>query len=168
MIIQTPLLIIGPGPAALVAAKVLSGSGLTSLVAGHVPRDDTVPVELDAESLAILEPHGVLGVLRPYASTQDPFTIAPLFFEQGLKHHCVADMLITVYDDMIFTPSDHDHGAGSGRLDGAGSSWEIKANALLDVRPYPSDLNQSIHQAAAFGRTLLATVGTDNSVPDII
>ncbi|MGB5755628.1 MAG: hypothetical protein WBM50_01830 [Acidimicrobiales bacterium] len=165
MIIETPLLITGHGPAALVAAKVLSGSGLTSLVAGHAPRDDVKPVELDAESLAILEPHGVLGVLRPYASTQEPFTIAPLFFEQGLKHHCVADMLITVYDDMTFTPTDH--AAGSGRLDGAGSSWEIKAHALLDVSPYPSDLNQSIHQAAAFGRALLATLGAGNSAPDI-
>ncbi len=163
MIIETPLLITGHGPAALVTAKVLSGSGLTSLVAGHAPRDDVKPVVLDAESLAILEPHGVLGVLRPYASTQEPFTIAPLFFEQGLKHHCVADMLITVYDDMTFTPTDHDHAAGSGRLDGAGSSWEIKAHALLDVSPYPSDLNQSIHQAAAFGRALLATLGTGNS-----
>lgn len=162
MIIETPLLIIGHGPAALVAAKVLSGSGLASLVAGHTPLDDTEPVELDADSLAILEPHGVLGVLRPYALTHEPFTIAPLLFEQGLKHHCVADMLITVYDDMAFTstqtPTDHDHGAGweAGRLDGAGSSWEIKADALLDVSSYPTDLNQSIHQAAAFGRTLLA------------
>lgn len=177
MIIETPLLIIGHGPAALVAAKVLSGSGLTSLVAGHAPRDDVEPVELDDESLAILEPHGVLGVLRPYASTQEPFTIAPLLFEQGLKHHCVADMLITVYDDMIFTPTstsnptDHDRGgrtgsgsgAGSGsvvgRLDGAGSSWETRADAFLDVGSYPADLNQSIHQAAAFSRSLLAALG---------
>ncbi|MGH1488292.1 MAG: hypothetical protein ACRBK7_02680 [Acidimicrobiales bacterium] len=166
MIIETPLLIIGHGPAALVAAKVLSGSGLTSLVAGHEPLDNTEPVELDAESLAILEPHGVLGVLRPYASTQEPFAIAPLLFEQGLKHHCVADMLITVYDDMAFTPTDHDRGsasgpaAGSGRLDGAGSSWEVKADALLDVSSYPTDLNQSIHQAAAFGVDLLAGIGS--------
>jgi len=161
MIIETPLLIIGNGPAALVAAKVLSGSGLTSLVAGHEPRDDVEPVELDDESLAILEPHGVLGVLRPYASTQEPFTIAPLFFEQGLKHHCIADMLVTVYDDMVFTPTststDHDRGGRFGRLDGAGSSWEIKAGAFLDVSTYPVDLNQSIHQAAAFSRALLAT-----------
>lgn len=171
MIIETPLLIIGHGPAALVAAKVLSGSGLTSLVAGHAPLDDVKPVELDAESLAILEPHGVLGVLRPYASAQEPFTIAPLFFEQGLKHHCVADMLITVYDDMTFTstttststPTDHDRGAVSGRLDGAGSSWEIRADALLDVSLYPTDLNRSIHQAAAYGRTLLAALGAGKS-----
>ncbi len=157
MIIQTPLLIIGHGPAALVAAKVLSGSGLTSLVAGHEPRQDIDPVALDDESLAILEPHGVLGVLRPYASTQDPFTIAPLHFEQGLKHHCVADMLITVYDDMTFTPGP----GGSGRLAGAGSSWEVKADAVLDVSAYPADLNHSIHQAAAFGRSLLAGLGAN-------
>lgn len=171
MIIETPLLIIGHGPAALVAAKVLSGAGATSLVAGHVPRDDTMPVELDAESLAILEPHGVLGVLRPYASIQDPFTIAPLSFEQGLKHHCVADMLITVYDEMTFTPAPtatgHDRPAGSGRLDGAGSSWEVTAHAVLDVSAYPRDLNRSIHQAAAFGRALLATLGAGNAAPDV-
>lgn len=167
MIIETPLLIIGHGPAALVAAKVLSGSGLTSLVAGHAPREDTTPVELDPESLAILEPHGVLGVLRPYASTQEPFTIAPLLFEQGLKHHCVADMLITVYDDMTFTPADDGGAAVTGRLDGAGGSWEVEAHALLDVTAYPCDLNGSIHRAAAFGRDLLTALGARTSGSDL-
>ncbi|MED6303747.1 MAG: FAD-dependent monooxygenase, partial [Actinomycetota bacterium] len=98
--IATPLLIVGRGPAALVIAKVVSGRGLPCLVVGHETLENAESVMLDPESLEILEPHGVLAVLRPYAAAQDPFTITPLAFENGLKHHCVADMLITVYDDM--------------------------------------------------------------------
>lgn len=160
MVIDTPLLIIGRSPAALVAAKVVSGSGLPSLIAGHEPGGDLRPVVLDDESLAILEPNGVLGVLRPYATAQDPFTIAPDQFEQGLKHHCVADMLITVYDGMAFE-SDRDGVDGVpivGRLGDGRTSWEVSADAVLDVGTYPSELNGAIHRAAAFGRDLLSSI----------
>src|SRR5687768_4057420 len=98
--IHTPLLVVGGGPAALVAAKVASGWGRPCLLVGHHPHDDPGPTVLDPRSESILERHGVLGVLRPHATAQDPFTITGLVFEQALKHHCVADTLITVYDGM--------------------------------------------------------------------
>lgn len=154
--IDTPLLIIGPGPAALVAAKSVSGRGLPCLVAGHVPVDDHQPVVLDAKSLAILEPHGVLDVLRPYASTQDPFTIAPLPFEQGLKHHCVADMLVTVYDNMTVEDRSPDGAGINGVLTDGRARWAIHADAFVDTSTMPADLNEAIHQAAELANLVLA------------
>ena len=98
MVIDTPLLVTGHGPAGLVVAKVVSGWGLQSLVAGHQPLDGDEPVVLDPEAVAVLTPHGVFDVLRPYLASVEPPSIAPVVFEEVLKHHCVADMNVTVYD----------------------------------------------------------------------
>ena len=156
--IETPLLIVGRGPAALVIAEVVSGRGLPCLVVGHETLENAESVMLDPESLEILEPHGVLAVLRPYAAAQDPFTITPLAFENGLKHHCVADMLITVYDDMyINETTTSDRGFRGGLTDGR-NSWEIRADAFVDVSEFSIDLNTAVHQAAAFGNKLVSTI----------
>ncbi|MDG2113847.1 MAG: hypothetical protein P8N02_14695, partial [Actinomycetota bacterium] len=131
--IDTPLLVIGHGPAALVAAKVVSGAGVPCVVAGHEVVPGAEPVTLDRRSLEILEPHGVLGVLRPYASTQEPFAIAPERFEAGLKHHCVADMLITVFDGMALADHRTDGDSEVGTLTDGRSNWDLRADSLLDV-----------------------------------
>ena len=156
--IDVPLLIVGHGPAALVAAKVLSGSGLTSLIAGHEPLDLLEPVVLDQQSVAVLEPHGVLGVLRPYAASQYPFTIVPNLFEQGLKHHCVVDMLITVYDGMSLIETIPDGVAITGVLTDGRSRWPIRADTFLDVSHMSTNLNAAIHEAAAFATELRARI----------
>lgn len=153
--IDTPLLVTGPGPGGLVAAKLLSGRGVPSMVVGHetVPSPD--PVELDALSLTILEPDGVLGVLRPYATSQDPFTITAPAFENGLKHHCVADMLITVYDGMqVELTADAEI---SGRMVVGSSTWDVVADATLPAASLGTELNQVIHGAADFIDHFLAT-----------
>lgn len=156
--IDTPLLIVGHGPAALVAAKVASAAGLPCLVAGHEIVKDTEPVVLDQRSIDILEPHGVLGVLRPYATAQDPFTIEPAMFEAGLKHHCVADMLITVFDGMSLVesgPTSDGHGIVGILTDGRGR-WELRADAYLDASQLAAELNDAIHDAATFSNKLLS------------
>ncbi|MGF1599407.1 MAG: hypothetical protein ACFCVK_21250 [Acidimicrobiales bacterium] len=154
--IDTPLLIVGHGPSALVAAKVLSARGIPSVVAGHVPVDDGTPVVLDATALAILEPNGVLGVLRPYAGTQDPFTIAPLAFEHALKHHCVADMLITVFDGMTLAGPVEGEGPSTGVLTDGRSRWEVRADAVLDTATLPTGLNAAIRAGAEAAAALAA------------
>ena len=154
--IDIPLLIVGHGPGAVVAAKVVSGQGLPCLIAGHESLNDLEPVVLDDESLAILEPNGVLGVLRPYAAAQDPFTIAPHFFEDGLKHHCVADMLITVFDGMSFESGQFEDSAVGGVLTDGRTRWDLHADAFLDVGTLSTELNETIAQAAAFSTELLA------------
>jgi hypothetical protein len=161
-LIDTTLLVVGHGPGALIAAKTLSAHGHGCLIAGHEPIDDDNAVLLDEHSIAILEPDGVLGVLRPYAANQDPFSIAPLHFEQGLKHHCVADMLVTVYDGMTFEagePTDDAGDAVHGVLSDGRSSWDVRADAFLDVTNYPANLNLAIQQAARFSSDLALRLG---------
>ncbi len=148
--IDTPLLIVGHGPAALVAAKLASGIGQSSLVAGHESIGTYEPVVLDQRSVDILEPDGVLGVLRPYAADQDPFAIAPATFEAGLKHHCVVDMLVTVFDGLWVEDLEIDGSGATGRLTDGRSNWAVTADAYLGVSDYPTDLNAAIHCAAAF------------------
>ncbi len=154
--IATPLLVFGPGPAALVTAKLVSGAGLPCLLAGHHNLDQLQPVELDERSLAILEPQGVLGVLRPYAASQNPFTIAPAMLENGLKHHCVADMLVTVYDHMTLTEVRNDGEQMCGKLRDDRSEWDVVADTMVDVTSWPTDLNRCIEESARFTEQLLA------------
>lgn len=163
--IDTPLLIVGHGPAALVAAKVASGRGLPSLVAGHEVVHDAEPVVLDERATAILGPHGVLEVLRPYASAQDPFTIAPVLFEQGLKHHCVADLLVTVYDGMALEDARPVDDGVDGVLTGSGSRWEIHADAVLDVSELGPGLNEAIRAAAEAADTIVDGVAARGGEP---
>lgn len=153
--IDTPLLIEGHGPGALVAAKVASGRGLACLVAGHEPVDDDRPVVLDDESVAVLEPHGVLGVLRPYASAQAPFTITPALFERGLKHHCVADMLVTVYDRLWVEDRRPEADRLAAVLTDGRTRWDLRADAHLDAATMPVELNGAIHGAAQFATAVV-------------
>ncbi|MDA3041437.1 MAG: hypothetical protein O3C27_18295 [Actinomycetota bacterium] len=148
--IDTPLLIVGHGPGALVAAKLASGIGQSSVVVGHEPIEEGERVVLDDASVAFLEPDGVLGVLRPYAADQDPFAIAPGTFEAGLKHHCVVDMLVTVFDGLWVEDLALTGPRAGARLTDGRSNWAITADAYLDVSDYPTDLNAAIHRAAAF------------------
>lgn len=153
--IDTPLLIVGRGPGALVTAKVVSGRGLACLVVGHEPLDGEEPAVLDDRSQAILERHGVLGVLRPYAASQAPFAIAPRRFEQALKHHCVADTLVTVYDGMEVRDLAPDGSGVSGVVTDGQRTWRLHADAHLDVDGWPTALNDAIRRAASFGDALL-------------
>ncbi len=152
--IDTPLLVMGHGPAALVLAKIASGMGFPSVVAGHEAVDDREPVVLDDRSQTILRPHGVLGVLRPYAVSQEPFAIAPIEFENGLKHHCVADMLITVLDGIEFEGQAHG-GPITGSLSDGRSTWEVSADVFVDAGTLPGELNEAIRAAAELAESLV-------------
>jgi hypothetical protein len=155
MLIDTPLLIVGPGPAPLVVAKVASGWGLQSLVAGHEPLGDEDPVELDTEAIAVLSPHGVLDVLRPYLAAAEPPAIAPAVFEEVLKHHCVVDMNITVYDGMTLVDAEQRGKGVGGVLTDGRSRWDIVADAFVDGTTLPTELNAAIAAGARLAREVL-------------
>ena len=157
--IHTPLLIVGSGPAALVAAKVASGWGLPCFLVGQQPHEDLKPTELDGRSQSILERHGVLAVLRPYATRHDPFTITPVSFERALKHHCVADTLITVYDGMSVQDLRPEGRGVAAVLTDGHRTWGIRADAYLDVGTLPTALNEAIQQAARFSDDLVGAGG---------
>ena len=156
MVIDVPLLIVGRGPGALVVAKVASGWGLASLVAGHEPTGGDEPVELDPEAVAVLAPHGVFDVLRPYLTAAEPPAIAPAVFEQVLKHHCVADMNVTVYDGMRLVDSVRRGDGVRGVLTDGRARWEITADAFVDAAELPGELPALIPAAAHRAAAVLA------------
>ena len=145
MLIDTPLLITGSGPASLIIAKLASGRGLSSLIAGHSSSQDETAVLLSKGAVNILSPHGLFDVLRPYLLSHDPARISRAAFEQVLKHHCVADMNTTVYDNFSFTPTRNDIEAQwSGTISDGTSSWDIRADAWVDAAKVSADLQTAI------------------------
>ncbi|MPY91552.1 MAG: hypothetical protein GEV08_00395 [Acidimicrobiia bacterium] len=148
MLIDTPLLVVGRGPAALLVARFVSGSSMSSLLAGHEVLGGEVPVVLDPEAVAVLTPHGVLDVLRPYLAAAEPPAIAPATFEEVLKHHCVADMNITVYDGLELVERVRRGEGVTGVLTDGRARWEVTADAFVDAAELPSWLAAAIPAAA--------------------
>ena len=66
MLIETPLLVVGGGPAALVVAKAAAGLGLACLLLGHEITGGDERVVLDDVAIAELDRHGLFDVLRPH------------------------------------------------------------------------------------------------------
>jgi hypothetical protein len=158
MVIDTPLLVVGRGPAALLVARVASGFGLSSIVAGHEPLGGDEPEVLDAAAVAVLAPHGVLAVLRPYFVVNEPPTIAPDVFEQVLKHHCVADPNVTVYDGLELVDR-APRGAGvSGVLSDGRARWDLLADAFVDAADLPVRLSDAVPAAAGAAARVLAAI----------
>lgn len=159
MVIDTPLLVIGHGPAALVAAKVAGGRGLNTLLAGHEPLGGETPVVLDEAAVAVLTPNGVLNVLRPYLTAVDPPAIAPVDFEDVVKHHCVVDMNVTVYDGMTLVEAAPRPGGGiTGVLSDGRSRWELVADAFIDAGALPSTLPEAVSAGGAAADAAVAAV----------
>ena len=160
MLIDTPLLVVGRGPAALVVAKVAGGCGLACLLVGHEVTGDDEPVALGAGAVDALERHGLMDVLRPYFEGLDPPTISPRTFEEVIKHHCVADLNVTVYDRMAVV--DRHPGGVEGRgvravlTDGA-SRWEVSADIFIDADGLPASLPAAITAGVAAATAAAAT-----------
>jgi hypothetical protein len=131
--IDTPLLVLGPGPATLVAAKVAGACGQPCLLVGHEIVGDDVPVELDPAAVAVLERHGLLDVFRPHLLAADPLTVAPREFEEVLKRHCIADLNVGVYDRMTLAGRAVTGRSLHGVLTDGRSSWELAADTKIDA-----------------------------------
>lgn len=158
--IDTPLLVVGRGPAALVVAKVAAGAGLPCLLAGHEVLGDDVPVPLDADAVATLERHGLVDVLRPSFIALDPLTIAQREFEEVVKHHCVADLNVVVYDEVEVIERAPTTGAGlRGVLTDGISRWELSADQFIDADLLPADLCAAIVAGAVSAMSALGAMG---------
>ena len=156
MLIDTPLLVIGRGPAALVVAKLAAGRGLPCLLAGHEAIDDDTPTVLVDAAVAALARHGVLDVLRPYLTANDPWTIAPRVFEEVIKHHCVADLNVTVYDEVEVIDRRLGDDGGQAVLSDGTSRWELHADRFVDADLLPRPLSAAIVAGAAVVEGLTA------------
>jgi hypothetical protein len=149
MLIDTPLLVVGRGPAALVVAKVAAAYGLACLLVGHEVIGGDAAVPLGADAVAVLERHGLLDVLRPYLDTVDPPTVAPGAFEEVVKHHCVADLNVTVYDRMAVTEREPVGRGVRGVLTDGTNRWDVTADLFVDALLLPSALPAAIVAGAA-------------------
>jgi hypothetical protein len=115
-----------------------------------------LPFVFDSDALEVLRPHGVFDVFRPYLVSAEPPAIAAIVFEEVLKHHCVVDMNITVFDGLALVESTPRGGGVSGVLTDGRTRWEISADAFVDAGELPSDLPVSIPASAEVARSVLA------------
>jgi hypothetical protein len=162
VLIDTPLLVVGRGPAALVVAKVAAGCGLACLLVGHEATGGEGAVALAPDAVAELERHGVLDILRPYLVALDPPTIAPAAFEEVVKHHCVADLNATVYDQMDVVERVAAGSGVRGVLTDGTSRWELRADVFVDADLLPTDLSSAITAGVA---AAVAAVEVERSAP---
>jgi hypothetical protein len=149
VLIDTPLLVVGRGPAALVVAKVAAAYGLACLLVGHEPTGDDNEVALSPDAVAALEQHGLIDILRPYLAAVDPPTITPLEFEDVIKHHCVADLNVTVYDQMDVAERVPVGRGLRGVVTDGSSRWDVSADLFVDAELLPSALSAAITTGAA-------------------
>ena len=133
MRIETPLLVLGRGPAAVVAAKVAGACGQPCLLVGHEIVSSDSPVELDENAVAVLARHGLVDVLRPHLLVSQPPTIAPSEFERVLKQHCVADLNVSVYDQMEVVERAATGRTLCGVLTDGASRWDLAADTWIDA-----------------------------------
>ena len=154
--IDTPLLIVGGGPAALIVGTVASGYSLSSLIVGHESKDSDEMFGLDDKAIALLKPHGVINVLRPYAESYEPFVITASLFEKVLKHHCVVNMNITLYDGMELLDLSPDGDGAKATMSDGETQWLIRADHLVDTSNMPTSPNAATREGAAIAEAIVA------------
>jgi hypothetical protein len=154
--IETPLLVLGRGPAALVAAKLAGSWGQPCLLVGHEVLGGDAPEALDPTAVALLDEHGLLDVLRPHLHGSDPPTIAPRELEEVLKQHCVADLNVGVYDRMGLVERTVTGAALRGVLASGTSRWEVVADGWIDAEALPTSLSAAIAAGAAAASDAIA------------
>lgn len=155
--IDVPVLVVGSGPAPVTVAKMLAGRGVPCLLAGHSVLPETAPIVLGSAAVDVLEGHGLLGILQPYVERNGAsVTISPDIYEDVIKHHCVADVNVTVYDqvaivDRLAGPSGVQAIMTQGR-----SRWEVRASELIDGSDLPTSLPDAIIAAVDLVNRLLS------------
>ena len=158
MRIDVAVLVIGGGPAALVAAKIAGACGQPCLLAGHHLVVDDDPVALGRDASAVLEQHALLDVLRPHLHTLDPLAISPHAFETVLKQHCVADLNVTVYDDVALVDCVSRGRGLRAVLTSGATRWQLVADVVIDGSGLPTSLPEAIIAGAAATRDAIAAV----------
>jgi hypothetical protein len=154
--IDIPVLVVGHGPAPLTVAKMLSGRGVPCLLAGHRVGRETVPTPLGPAAVEVLKDYGLLDILYPYLDRNGAsVTISPDIYENVVKHHCVADVNVTVYDEVTIV----DRFAGPSGVEAVmthgRSRWEVHASQLVDGSDLPASLPEAIVTAADLVNRLL-------------
>jgi ribulose 1,5-bisphosphate synthetase/thiazole synthase len=147
--IDIPVLVVGNGPGPLTVAKMVAGRGVPCLLAGHAVLPDAGPATLGPSAVEALQAHGLVDILLPYIHRDGAsITISSETYEKVIKHHCVADINVVVYDqvvivDRVVGPSGVDAVMTLGR-----SRWPVQARQLVDGSLLPTSLPDAIVAAA--------------------
>jgi hypothetical protein len=159
--IDTPLLVVGRGPAPLVAAKVAAGWGLPTLLAGHEPTGADEAAVLGEDELRALSAHRVIDILRPSLVGPGPALVSRSEFESVLKHHCVADVNVTVYDQVEVTDLEPEGDAGGvrGILTDGRSRWDLHADHYVDGRALAQALPEAVMAGVGAAEAVLVRLG---------
>ena len=158
MLIEVPAVVVGRGPGSLMVAKMLGGQAIPCLLAGHQPAGGTELVPLGEAAAAALERHRLLDILRPYGANGPTPAISLDDYEHVLKHHCVADVNVTVYDKVsLVDRRSTDAGMEAVLTDGR-SHWDLRARWLVDGQALPAALPEAIVAAAALVDGIVASI----------
>jgi hypothetical protein len=166
VLIETPLLVVGRGPAPLVAAKVAAGWGLPTLLAGHEPTGADEAVVLGDDELHALTTHGVIDILRPSLVGTGPALVSRREFEDVLKHHCVADVNVTVYDQVDVVDIEPDGDGLRAVLTDGRARWELAAAHYIDGSRLAPALPQAVLAGVGAAEAVLVGLGWTAPVAD--
>lgn len=148
MLIEVPAVVVGRGPGPVTVAKMLAGQAIPCLLAGHEAAGHAELVSLGDAATAALERHRLLDVLVPYLAAGPSPAISSDDYEDVLKHHCVADVNVTVYDDVAVVERRPVAGGVEAVLTDGRSRWDLRARWFIDGRDLPATLPEAIVAAA--------------------
>ncbi len=155
--IDVPVLVVGQGPAPLTVAKMLSGRGVPCLLAGHTVLPEAAPAALGSSALDVLKAYGLLDILHPYLERNGAsVTISPDVYESVVKHHCVADVNVIVYDEVAIVDCVSGPSGVEAVMTHERSWWEVRAAQLVDGSDLPTSLPDAIVTAADLVDRLLS------------
>lgn len=156
-IIDVPVLVVGHGPAPVTVAKMFAGRGVPCLLAGHDVLPEAAPATLGSAAVDALRAFGLLDILRPYLDcTGGSATIPSDIYENVIKHHCVADLNVTVYDDVEIVDRRTGPSGVEAVMTHGRSRWEVRAAQLVDGSGLPTSLPDAIVSAADLVNRLLS------------
>jgi hypothetical protein len=137
---------------------MLAGRGVPCLLAGHAVLPEVAPATLGRSEVEALQGYGLLDILNPYlVSNGGSATISPEVYENVIKHHCVADVNVTVYDDVAIVDRRAGPSAVEAVMTHGRSRWEVRASQLVDGSELPSALPDAIAASADLVARLLST-----------
>jgi hypothetical protein len=136
---------------------MLAGRGVACLLAGHTARPEAEPAALGPAAVDALEAFGLLDVLQPYLDrTGASVTISPDIYENVVKHHCVADINVIVYDDVDIVERVAGPAGVEAVMTHGRSRWDVRASELVDGADLPDSLPEAIVAAADLVNGLLS------------
>src|SRR4051812_9344672 len=139
---------------------MLAGHAIPSLLVGHEAAGGAEVIPLGDAAVAALRQHRLLDVLLPYIGAGPSPAISLDDYEHVLKHHCVADINVTVYDNMAVVEKRRAGSNVEAVLTDGRARWELHARWLIDDETLPAGLPEAIIAAASVVDRIIADLAS--------